>query len=61
MSKIAGRRIGHDALEAALAAEGIAAAVVGDDRSLLAVHARTHAPDRVRARLAAAARCRSST
>ena len=36
MSKIAGVRIAHDALEVKLAALGFEAAVVGDDRSLLA-------------------------
>jgi acyl-CoA synthetase (AMP-forming)/AMP-acid ligase II len=35
MSKIAGLRIGHDAVEAALAARGITAAVAGDDRRLV--------------------------
>lgn len=34
MSKIAGLRIGHDALESALAESGLAAAVWGDDRLL---------------------------
>lgn len=34
MSKIAGLRIGHDALEAGLAAQGVVAAVWGDDRVL---------------------------
>ena len=36
ISKIAGRRIGHAALEAALAADGLTAAVTGDDTCLLA-------------------------
>ena len=36
MSKIGGVRLGHDALETALAAKGIAAAVVGNDQQLLA-------------------------
>ncbi len=34
MSKIAGLRVGHDAVEAALAERGIAAAVAGDDSGL---------------------------
>jgi hypothetical protein len=55
MSKIAGRRLGHDSLEAALAAQGIAASVVGDDLSLLAVFTGPQAELRVRERLAAAA------
>lgn len=38
MSKIGGHRIGHDALEAALAVRGIAAAVAGDDRRLLVAY-----------------------
>lgn len=37
MSKIAGLRIGHDAVEAGLAARGIVAAVGGDDASLRVV------------------------
>jgi acyl-CoA synthetase (AMP-forming)/AMP-acid ligase II len=55
MSKIAGIRLGHDALEAALIAEGISAAVVGDDRSLLAVCDGAVPIERVRGALAAAA------
>ncbi|SDL63810.1 AMP-binding protein [Paracoccus chinensis] len=35
MSKIGGHRIGHDAVEAALATRGITAAMVGDDRRFL--------------------------
>ena len=54
MSKIAGVRIGHDALEASLARAGIAAAVVGDDHGVLAACTSPCQPDRVRARLAAA-------
>ena len=54
MSKIGGVRIGHDALEAALAKAGIAAAVVGDDRRLVAFHAPSHATLEVRQELAAA-------
>ena len=54
MSKIGGVRIGHDALEAALAEAGIAAAVVGDDRRLIAFHAPSHAGLEVRRKLAAA-------
>ncbi len=49
MSKIAGLRIGHDALEAALAAEGMAAAVIGDDRGLTAAYTGGHDPEAVRA------------
>jgi acyl-CoA synthetase (AMP-forming)/AMP-acid ligase II len=37
-SKIGGVRLGHDALEAALATEGIVAAVVGDDRQVTVFH-----------------------
>lgn len=36
MSKIAGVRIGHDAVEASLARAGLTAAVVGDDQNILA-------------------------
>ena len=54
MSKIAGVRLGHDALETALARAGIEAAVVGDDRRLVAFHAPPHAAGEVRRRLAAA-------
>lgn len=51
MSKIAGLRIGHDALEHALAERGIAAAVVGDDRSILAVYSSAHSEGEVRSLL----------
>lgn len=54
MSKIAGLRIGHDALEHALASRGIEAAVVGDDRCVLAVYASAHTPAQVRRLLVAA-------
>ena len=54
MSKIAGVRIGHDALEAALARCGIEAAVVGDDRRLVAFHPTSHTTAEVRQQLAAA-------
>jgi acyl-CoA synthetase (AMP-forming)/AMP-acid ligase II len=54
MSKIAGLRIGHDALEQALAGHGIEAAVVGDDRSVLATYTSTHSEDEVRQLLVAA-------
>jgi len=54
MSKIAGLRIGHDALEHALAARGIEAAVVGDDRRVLATYAAAHSEDEVRQLLVAA-------
>ncbi|TNC49160.1 AMP-binding protein [Rubellimicrobium rubrum] len=47
MSKIAGQRIGHDALEAALAERGIVAAVVGDDRRLLVAFAGDQSPAEV--------------
>src|SRR3546814_14476097 len=54
MSNIAGLRIGHDALEQALAGHGIEAAVVGDDRSVLAVYSTAHAEGEVRRLLVAA-------
>src|SRR3546814_9707551 len=54
MSKIAGLRIGHDALEQALAGHGIEAAVVGDDRSVLAVYSTAHPEGEVRRLLVAA-------
>lgn len=47
MSKIAGLRVGHDAVEAALAAQGIRAAVVGDDCGLTASYASAHDPEAV--------------
>ncbi|MGL4280580.1 MAG: AMP-binding protein [Albidovulum sp.] len=47
MSKIAGLRVGHDAVEAALAAEGIRAAVTGDDRGLTASYESLHDPETV--------------
>jgi acyl-CoA synthetase (AMP-forming)/AMP-acid ligase II len=56
MSKIAGVRIGHDALEAALAREGIAAAVVGDDTRLAAFFTGDADAGHVRGRLAVLAR-----
>ncbi|TNC74739.1 AMP-binding protein [Rubellimicrobium roseum] len=49
MSKIGGHRIGHDAVEAALAAKGVAAAVTGDDRRLLVAFAGTAVEDEVAA------------
>lgn len=56
ISKIGGRRIGHGALEAALAADGLSAAVTGDDTRLLAaVVAPLEAAPAIRARLASAA------
>lgn len=55
MSKIAGIRIGHDSMEAALAAAGIRAAVIGDDQSLLAVFTSAQPPETVREELAKAA------
>src|SRR3546814_19267490 len=48
MAKIAGLRIGHDALEHALSARGIKAAVVGDDRCVLAAYASTHPEEEIR-------------
>lgn len=53
-SKIAGIRVGHDAVEAALARRGVDAAVVGDDAGLLVAHPDRHASDDVR-RLASTA------
>ncbi|UTW13075.1 AMP-binding protein [Marinobacterium rhizophilum] len=53
MSKIAGIRIGHDALERALADAGRELAVWGDDRRIgIAVTGATLAPDRIQARAA---------
>ncbi len=52
MSKIGGVRIGHDALEMALAVKGIAAAVVGDDQQLLAAFTGAHDEGSVREELA---------
>src|SRR3546814_11582042 len=54
MWKMAGRGIGHDGLEQALAGHGIEAAVVGDDRSVLAVYSTAHAEGEVRRLLVAA-------
>ena len=52
MSKIAGLRIGHDAVEAALTDAGLTAAVWGDDAALhVAVEGR-HAPEDIAARVA---------
>ncbi len=48
MSKIAGLRVGHDALEQALALKGIQAAVFGDDHAIFAVYTSAHAEDAVR-------------
>ena len=53
MSKIAGIRLGHDALEAALVDTGIQAAVVGDDHTLLAAYASAQPEEEVRQRLVA--------
>lgn len=56
MSKISGRRIGHAALEAALAADGLSAIVTGDDTRLLAtVVAPPGRAAAIRTRLATAA------
>ncbi|EPE95829.1 AMP-binding protein [Rhizobium grahamii] len=52
MSKIGGVRLGHDALEAALAAKGITAAVVGNDQQLLAAFAGSQREEDVREALA---------
>ncbi|MFC3323607.1 AMP-binding protein [Mesorhizobium cantuariense] len=54
MSKIAGIRIGHDALETALAAEGIPAAVVGNDETILAAYTAARSSGEVCAYLARA-------
>lgn len=54
LSKIAGLRIGHDALEQALAAQGVTAAVVGDDRSVLAAYTSPQPESEVRRLLVAA-------
>ncbi len=48
MSKIAGLRIGHDALEQALSLKGIQAAVFGDDQSIVAMYTSAHSEDAVR-------------
>jgi len=52
MSKIAGIRIGHDAVEAGLRAQGIAAAVVGDDKTIFAAYTADQDEDSVREALA---------
>jgi acyl-CoA synthetase (AMP-forming)/AMP-acid ligase II len=52
MSKIAGLRVAHDGMEHALAEKGVAAAVVGDDRLLLAAYASAHPEVQVRQALA---------
>ncbi|WP_431320678.1 AMP-binding protein [Rhizobium sp. YTU87027] len=52
MSKIGGVRLGHDALETALAVKGIAAAVVGNDQQLLVAFAGPQAEEDVREALA---------
>lgn len=54
MSKIAGLRIGHDALEQALERQGVVAAIVGDDDGLHAFFEGERRPDDVRHRLVAA-------
>lgn len=48
MSKIAGLRIGHDAIEHALSLQGIHAAVFGDDQSISAVYTSAHSCNVVR-------------
>lgn len=52
MSKIAGIRVGHDAVEAALAAKGIEVAVTGDDHCLTAACTPAHDPATVAAHVA---------
>ncbi|MDK1384938.1 AMP-binding protein [Sinorhizobium sp. 8-89] len=54
ISKIAGLRIGHDGLEAALERHGIAAAVVGDDTSVHAFYVGERDRDDIRSILATA-------
>lgn len=54
MSKIAGVRIGHDAVEAALSARGIEAAVTGDDRCLMVACTPAHDPGAVAAHIVSA-------
>lgn len=54
ISKIAGLRIGHDSLEAALERHGIAAAVVGNDAEIHAYYAGARATEDVRRLLVAA-------
>lgn len=48
MSKIAGLRIGHDALEQALSSRGMNAAVFGDENSVVAIYTSAHSEDAVR-------------
>ncbi|PST25469.1 AMP-dependent synthetase [Mesorhizobium plurifarium] len=48
ISKIAGLRISHDSLEAALERQGVAAAVVGNDTEVHAYYAGSRDPDEVR-------------
>ncbi|HEV7310254.1 AMP-binding protein [Ensifer sp.] len=48
ISKIAGLRIAHDGLEAALEKRGIAAAIVGDDQGLHAFYCGGHGRDAIR-------------
>lgn len=48
VSKIAGLRIGHDLLEQALSLQGIQAAVLGDDQSIIAFYTSSHSEDTVR-------------
>ena len=52
ISKIGGARVSLDGLEATLAAEGITAAVAGDDEELIAAYEGPAAAEAVRARLA---------
>ena len=54
MSKIAGLRLGHEAIEAALDHAGISAAVTGNDEHLLAMVTSEHADDEVLAIMMAA-------
>ncbi|OAP40569.1 AMP-dependent synthetase [Sinorhizobium glycinis] len=54
ISKIAGLRIGHDGLEAALERHGIAAAIIGSDAEIHAYFVGEHGPDEVRQLLVSA-------
>lgn len=55
ISKLAGRRIGHDRLEEVLERRGIRAAVVGDDEAIHAFYCGTKGADEVNEALATAA------
>ena len=60
ISKIGGLRIAHDALEAGLAAEGVTAAVVGDDQAISALYEGGATSGEVRAQVARLARLPAS-